>query len=630
MNNFTFRLAMFFSSFLISFSLIGSNYLDSLQLSSLGKKDPQRVLKGYLHYVNLSTGNSIENAFEASQEFYEYAKDKDSLSYAAQALNYLGTYSQFLNQLDEALEYHKEAILICSKNNLMRELAESNKLIGNVYFRLSKMDSAIVYYYKAVRLSEKNNNPPLRASLMHNMAAIFNRMGSHEKALDFNFQALAIKYTLNDSLGMSKSHTNIGNVYWGKGIDNYDSIVYHYQRALDYIPSTKNKGVFVQNRLNLYNNLSQISENTSRFKESEKYAFKALGLIDNNVNAGLVHKVYHHLIHSFIDQGKSGYLPYLDSSAKYAKLSNSPLFLGDFYETQMRHYYYTGNFKEGEKYRYLFLNYKDTLNNNAKLKAIAEADAKYEKEKLVLENNNEKLENKALWWIVSCLFALGVIIILFFKARIRKKNLEYQKQLLSSNLQSEEKERQRLARELHDGVGQQISSIKLGIENLAGTVKLHEKQVVEVKTSIDHVMDSIRSLSHQMMPLALQRFGIVKALDSLVDRQNKQQKIKFEFIYTAEKGVSVAKEIEIQLYRIVQELLANIIKHSQASEALVQLNLKAESNVLIVRDNGVGIKLGNENEGIGLANIKTRVSVIEGALEHSSRARETIFKISFK
>ncbi len=191
---------------------------------------------------------------------------------------------------------------------------------------------------------------------------------------------------------------------------------------------------------------------------------------------------------------------------------------------------------------------------------------------------------------------------------------------LRSLIDGQEIERQRLSRELHDGIGQALIAIKMRLDSLSF---LEEQEIKEnlsqIQGRIDHIIDEIRRISTDLMPAVLDEFGIVIALRNLCldTAENSGIRIDFEF---SGKADELSKKVKTYLYRIVQESLHNVVKHSLATEVSVRLYLDNVRIRLVIRDNGRGFLRKNlpADSGHGLPNMNDRVRLLHGTLDIDS------------
>jgi len=216
---------------------------------------------------------------------------------------------------------------------------------------------------------------------------------------------------------------------------------------------------------------------------------------------------------------------------------------------------------------------------------------------------------------------VGDLITAFNKMSVKLKEqaekLEYEQVIRSSySIDGQEAERQRLSRELHDGLAQYILAIKLKLEYASTLEGEKQKEVLdEAKNLFSDTIKEIRNISNNLMPAVLSQYGIVKAVENLAISINNDTKLNFSFKNNLKNGF-LNKKTEIYIYRIIQEALNNTIKHSEAQNFDVEF-LETETCILInIYDNGKGFDFQNKHlkSGNGLANIKERVSLLSGKI----------------
>lgn len=179
----------------------------------------------------------------------------------------------------------------------------------------------------------------------------------------------------------------------------------------------------------------------------------------------------------------------------------------------------------------------------------------------------------------------------------------------------EEKERSRIAKELHDGIGSLLAASKMHASKLLS-------QSPDIVSPLIHMLDNAsketRRISHNLLPESLLNKGLDIALQDFISSINESQLIKAEY-----QSINLSSELpqstQLTIYRIIQELFNNIIKHSNATEAMVQLNQHNTKLLITVEDNGKGFSYSNGNNGIGLQNIKSRLSLLNGKMEVDSK-----------
>jgi two-component system, NarL family, sensor kinase len=188
---------------------------------------------------------------------------------------------------------------------------------------------------------------------------------------------------------------------------------------------------------------------------------------------------------------------------------------------------------------------------------------------------------------------------------------------------AQEQMQQKIARDLHDSFVQILGAAKISLEStkaLENPLSVREK-IRETAGIIDQACNDVRTISHQLLPYSLQKYGLVIALEELFEKNLKKGIEAFEFKHAG--IVNRFKDtVEINLYRIVQELLNNIIKHAFASKVLVQLTRQADKLILWINDNGKGFNPNDTKLGAGLMNIESRLQVIQGTMRIESKIGE--------
>jgi len=200
-----------------------------------------------------------------------------------------------------------------------------------------------------------------------------------------------------------------------------------------------------------------------------------------------------------------------------------------------------------------------------------------------------------------------------------------QKELLKSLMTGQEIERKRLAKELHDGLGQWLFITKLHVDNLPN--EGIDDKIKPIQSYIRRSIDELRHISNDMMPVALIHGGIIPALNEMIEALNATNvnalnKIEAQLYCDPELADRLKNGTEIAVFRIVQEALTNVIKHAKASVVSVQVTIDGDKLKLMIEDNGVGFDQTKQNSGNGIKNIYSRVQLLNGTVEISSIANE--------
>jgi len=185
-----------------------------------------------------------------------------------------------------------------------------------------------------------------------------------------------------------------------------------------------------------------------------------------------------------------------------------------------------------------------------------------------------------------------------------------------SLLIGQEKEKRRIAREIHDGIGQAISTVRLHLDFMMSKMNNPDtkRDAHRISNLISEIATDLRNLSHDLMPSSLVDFGLITALTNLIKRVNQTQSI-YVYLENDILNEDIDFNYSLNIYRIIQELINNSIKHSDCKEVKIKLNLRNDIISLVVSDDGRGSDKVKVGSGIGLYNIKNRLASINGQLE---------------
>jgi len=251
-----------------------------------------------------------------------------------------------------------------------------------------------------------------------------------------------------------------------------------------------------------------------------------------------------------------------------------------------------------------------------------------------LSINQKSTLNYFLVSAIGALLLVGVLVYRNFHSRhlLNKQQDELQQQrirelekdkllvAIDSMLKTQEEERSRMARDLHDGLGGMLSGVKLSLGAMKGNIILSEgntRLFAKVLDQLDHSIREMRRVAHNMMPEALVKFGLQQAIQDYCDGLNESIQPHFKIqLHGLENRLEAATEIIV--YRVVQELLNNVVKHANATIVLVQV-MRHENNLNItIEDNGKGFDVSNSFKGDGLNNVRSRVGYLKGQLDIQS------------
>lgn len=211
---------------------------------------------------------------------------------------------------------------------------------------------------------------------------------------------------------------------------------------------------------------------------------------------------------------------------------------------------------------------------------------------------------------------------------------EAEKEILSSFIRGEDKERQRIAKDIHDGLAQYLTAANLNLDSVKADTQLNDKKRARYELGLkflQQAIDESRTIAQNLMPKAIEDFGLVLSIESLIKNINKSWPVNVSF-YHKSKNLSLDAQSEMNIYRITQEALNNALKYAKAKKIVVQLICHKNELIFTVEDDGGGfkpLKLGANHKGLGIRSIKNRVKSMGGEIEIDSALNKgTLITIS--
>jgi two-component system, NarL family, sensor kinase len=181
-------------------------------------------------------------------------------------------------------------------------------------------------------------------------------------------------------------------------------------------------------------------------------------------------------------------------------------------------------------------------------------------------------------------------------------------------LETQEEERSRIAKDLHDEVGGTLAALKLKLQN--NDLNVNNHSAVDI---VDQLARNVRQISHNMMPDAIEKFGLKNALAGYMSKLNMQSDTVFKYQIEALEEIKFSESREVAIYRIVQEVLTNALKHAKAKVVYIQMYESDGELSISIEDDGKGFDREQLSEGIGMKNITSRVNFLSGTIEYQTQ-----------
>jgi two-component system, NarL family, sensor kinase len=601
-----------------------------LNVLATAKDDSNKVL--LLYRIGQETEN---NNPEEAKAYYRQAKRiSERLNYTMGLLKYYSNYTAALRlqaRFDSSLTLNKEALRLATDHGNEERIAVVHQNISADYSYLHDIDNAINHLLMALPYYEKDKNDPRLSVLYNQLGTIFNDARMYDKAQLYLRKALNISRVNEDFNGETIALLNLGYLY--KKLNRLDSALMFVQESMS-IARKDNNDVMLGQSLNY---AAAILLAQSKFDSSFKYTKEALVYSEKFADSLSIANNLHPMAIYYFNKKEFKKSEELALKGSGIANANGYTMTQQIYnELLAKLALVKGDLIKYNEYDRLAIELSEKLFNERLQENVLVQDKKYEtakKEAQILLQQADIKQKKTLNYFLGAGIAASLLILLFayrnYKHRRKLQeqkiaDLEKEKLLLATQslLKGQEEERSRLAKDLHDGLGGLLSGVKLQLGAMKGNLILSEENGRTFNNALGKLDESIsemRRVAHNMMPEALLKLGLQQALQDYCDGLSESQpfKINCEF-HALEKRMPPSTEIVV--YRIVQELLNNAVKHSGATTILAQVIRQGDSLSITVEDNGKGF---DENEsdftkGTGLKNIHSRVDYLKGKLDIKS------------
>lgn len=629
---------LFFFTFCLSYSQ-NEKFADSI--SEIIKEQKSDSLRASIYYNAASysaqrlSDIKLMRVYTDSSMYYALASGHEDLEaknhFAYGMLERLeGNYKKALGHLQKNIDYFEN-------DSLMKPYALFQ--VGVIQKNMGNYEKSLKTYFEILGIFEKRKDSFASASTLNSIAVVYGEMNNYEEAISNFLEARKIFVAKKVKRDIANTDSNISNMYTKK--KDYINAIKYAESCLTIAESIDHKNL-IGRALQVLGNIYNVSDKR-----------KGLGYLLKAERALLESGFYKEIIGVHRDIGNtyfelnnfSNAKQYLNKGLDLAKENNILLEVKLISKSLADIYSAESNFKAAYNYRLEYENAKDSLFNLENEKNINELQTKFETEKkdrelaeqkLAIEQQDLQIEkqqskSKLMTGLVIALLLTSILIWFLYQQRQKRKDQqiitikrEQQVKTLELLMEGEEKERFRIAKELHDGVNVDLSAIKYKLTSL---LEKNNEVINEAVTMIDKSCEQVRAISHNLVPPALKDFSLVEALEDYCSTTNAIQDAKVSF-QSIGNDINLPKKAEVNIFRIVQELVSNSVKHAEASEIDVQISCQTNAIQLTVEDNGKGFNIDAEKiNGIGLQNVKSRIAYLNAKLDVTSDNKGTSFVI---
>jgi two-component system, NarL family, sensor kinase len=561
----------------------------------------------------------------------------DTLGYIL-SLNERGVVYKNRIELDKANYYYDLAFEKAKEAKSMQMMASVLNNKASVMRMQRNMTGAIAKYYQALKLYQSENNYYGMGAAYNNLAEVFSMLGQMDKSRAYLLKTLSIRKKIDkeDNFIVANALRNLGFAAYFE--NKYSLSINYFEQALAIFKENKDSVGIGDVLVKIGNSLVE-SGNAKKGKTLIEEGYK-MGLEQNSYLVITLAK--ESLAQAeWKEKNYSKAIQLLYETIELAKNAGDRNPIMESYEMLAMIYAEKGDFKEGFELQKKFAAVKDSIFSAENRSTLTEMEVKYNTEKKELENLKLKKttteqelkiarKNIFLGLVVALLLISGLVFTLIYtrnkskqKALMDAEILKVQEQKNKAIIEAEERERIRIAKDLHDGVGQMVSALKLQMSSLETGVEFKSEEernrYIDMIAFVDETVKEVRSVSHSMMPNALIRSGLSSAVREFVQRISSTDKLKVDLEIVGLND-RLEQTTETVLFRVLQEIVSNIVKHANANHVTIQLIRHDHEITLMVEDNGKGFDTSKiqEFEGIGLKNLFSRVEFLNGTIHFDS------------
>jgi signal transduction histidine kinase len=590
----------------------------------LGKQFENKNADSALWYYAIARKRSVEINFIKGQA-----------AYASHAIAILNNQGKFR----EALELAKDALILYKESGTKKDLAVAYLNVGSEWHYLSDFQKATENYLAALKLSEEINDKRLQRITNNNLASIFINLKEYQKGKEYAEKSLMLARELKNDYAISSSTFNIATAELY--LKQYDEALAHYKEIEAIGIRTDDYIVILDGRLGI----ADVYNGTGSTAHAEKYYQQVISLSKEKTAPEYEMYAYMGISDLYIatNRNDKAGLTIL-KGIELARRLGSNYELKDLYLKASLLEEKSGNFSQALEFRKKYEVLNDSIVGEKSQTNINLLEARFESEKkestigqLEADKKLQQLSIREKNTLNSILIggAITVVVISLLSYRTYKQKqklqlqrineLEIEKQLSAAEavLKGEEQERTRLAKDLHDGLGGMLSGIKYSLNTMKANLIMTPDNTQAFERSVDMLDSSIqemRRVAHNMMPEALVKFGLDTALKDYCNDIDRSAALHVSYQSIGLVNENISQTTAITIYRIVQELITNTLKHSGSAKALVQLTKSSTHLTLTVEDEGKGFDTSflQHSKGIGWINIQHRVDFLNGKMDIDS------------
>ena len=530
--------------------------------------------------------------------------------------------------LDTCEDFAEKAIVLAQKLNDKKRESECYALLGAAKKYRGEYEAAIEYHLKALAIQEKYGDDVGISKALNDIGIVYKNNSRYTEAMGYYRRSLQYAKKTNQLKSIALVTNNIGTIY--SETNQYDSAAYYLNLALPVAKQSGDSNALVT----VLSNLGEVMAHSKKYDMALHYFYQCLGIDKVFDDKYGIIMDYSNIAGCLMKQGRFDTAkPFLDTAYRIAEDENFVKEKMNVLNSLVTYHTAKGDLEKAEEMGISLTAIKDSLQNLDVQKNISELSTKYETTKKEKELQQQQFENtRKQYWIIGllCLLGLGGLLAFSYykryrltqEKRLQQAIIKQQDIATRAVIEAEENERKRIAGDLHDGVGQTMSAAKMNLSSIESRLNFGNAEdriaFEKIVNLVDESCKEVRTVSHNMMPNALLKSGLSSAVKEFIDKID--SRILKVNLYSEGLNERLDSNVETVLYRVIQECVNNVIKHSGANALDISLIKDTDGIAATIEDNGRGFSVGEKEkaEGIGLKNIRTRIEYLKGTVDFDS------------
>ncbi|MBO9732660.1 MAG: hypothetical protein J7623_28715 [Chitinophaga sp.] len=570
--------------------------------------------------------------FEQAKIICEQQHWEEGLALAYRRIGYV---KSSLNDCPAAIAANKKALDYYQQKKQLLYIISVYNNTAQAFRQMDKFDSTITYYLQGIQAVEnamlehdeqaqQKKVLSVYALLITNLSSLYSNMKELPKALEYGQKAIRVAGSVGDTANLVMAMVCVGHVYEVR--KDFTEGMKYARGAMTLSESLNSPAVYAR----VYHLLS--------------VCYTGLGMADSAVLAGKKTMYYskgvdpfsymsavldiadaYHLKKAYKDEDMI-----LSEGVKGLESVNNQAFFGRYIYEKLAHAKYAlGDYKSAFDCIEKANVYENILSGKENKDMVAKLETQYktvQKEKELAQKDFQLQQNRNyMYFAIAALIVALLIVALLVIQRSSKRKLHERKleaiqqqkelQLLQALMQGEERERSRIAKDLHDGVAGMLAATKMHFSSVPDATGLVNTEGYQQGMKLlNEVTTEIRKTSHHLMPEVLLQHGLDEALRRHCNSVSNSKSL--QIIYDSWGDINRYTDgFELSVYRMVQELVNNIVKHSQATQAMVQVSEQDNLLSVSIEDNGIGFTDDGHTDGMGLRSLRSRVRALNGRID---------------